>query len=264
MKDIINNKLIINIFWSIVVIIFSLLLYKIITKFITKSMNSERIKILSDKKGKTYIKLANSITKYILIIFTFLLLLQIYGINISSVIAGVGVLGIVFGLAIQDWIKDIIRGTSILSDNYFVVGDVVKYKEIEGKVLVIGLKTTKIQDLRTSNIISIANRNIEEIQVISNYQYVTIPMPYETELEKAEKAIEDIIKIAMESKNINNCRYIGVNELGESSIRYLVEITGNTNNKLQARRDFLRAILVGLAKHKIEVPYNQLDIHQKK
>ena len=55
--------------------------------------------------------------------------------------AGLGILGVIFGLAIQDWLKDIIRGSSILSDNYFAVGDVVKYKDIEGKVLVIEIKT---------------------------------------------------------------------------------------------------------------------------
>ena len=97
---------------------------------------------------------------YVIIVITVLLILQINGINVSSLLAGVGIMGAVIGLAIQDWLKDIIRGTSILSDNYFSVGDIIRYNGIEGKVVVIGLKTTKIQELKTGYIKSIANRKI--------------------------------------------------------------------------------------------------------
>ena len=76
-------------------------------------------------------------------------------------LAGVGIVSVIIGLAIQDALKDIIRGFSILSEEYFSVGDVVTYGDITGKVLVLGLKTTKIKDISTENIISIANRNIE-------------------------------------------------------------------------------------------------------
>ena len=190
-------------------------------------------------------------------------MLQINGVDVSSVLTGVGILGIILGLAIQDWLKDIIRGSSILSDNYFAVGDVVKYKDIEGKVLVIGLKTTKIQDLKTSNILSIANRNIEEIEVVSNLIYINIPMPYEVSLEMAEKAIKDINEAIMKNNNVDGCRYVGVNDLADSSIKYLIEVKCNPLYKLQVRRDSLRSILDEMAKNEISVPYTQIDIHEK-
>ena len=41
----------------------------------------------------------------------------------------------------QDALKDIIRGSTILTDSYFQVGDVVKYGDIMGKVISIGLST---------------------------------------------------------------------------------------------------------------------------
>ncbi len=174
--------------WSIVIIVVAWGTYKLIVDFLISKMESAKFNLATNRKSKTYIRLAKSILRYIFIIGTLLIILQIFGINISAIIAGVGVLGVVFGLAIQDWLKDIIRGSSILSDDYFKVGDVVKYKNIEGKVLVIGLKTTKIQDLRTSNIVSIANRNIDEIEVLSNLIFVRIPMPYEVPVKKSRKS----------------------------------------------------------------------------
>lgn len=248
---------------SIIVILVCIIIYRIIVKFLTISENKAKSKLFTSNKGKTYINLMKSVIRYIFIIITVLIILQINGINVSSVLAGVGVLGVVFGLAIQDWIKDIIRGSSIISDDYFKVGDVVKYKDIEGKVLVIGLKTTKIQDLATSNIISIANRNIEQIEVVSNVIYVRIPMPYEIDIEKAEKAIEDIIEIAEKYETIEKSRYLGVTEFKDSSTEYLLEVRCKPVNKLQTRRDTLRAIKVGLAKNRIEIPYTQIDIHEK-
>ena len=248
---------------SIIVIILSLILYKSVTYFLTKSEKRENSKLFASKKGKTYLKLIKSIIRYIFIILTFLIILQINGINVSSLLAGVGILSVILGLAIQDWLKDIIRGSSILSDNYFSVGDIVKYKETEGKVLVLGLKTTKIQDIRTGNIVSIANRNIEEIQVVSNLVYINIPMPYEIKLKDAEKVIHEICDSVKKNNNVENCRYLSVNELADSSINYLIEITCNPINKLQVRRDALRTILDIMDKNEISVPYNQLDIHQK-
>ena len=264
-----NIKIFLNNIWkfqilnSIVILILSMLLYKIITFIFEKSEEKNAFKLSTSKKRKTYLKLVKNIIRYIFTIVTILILLQINGIDVSSILTGVGIIGVIFGLAIQDWLKDIIRGSSILSDNYFSIGDIVKYKDIEGKVLVIGLKTTKIQDLKTSNILSIANRNIEEIEVVSNLIYINIPMPYEISLEKAEKTIKDIKETIIKNDNVENCRYIGVNELAASSINYLIEVTCNPLYKLQTRRDALRSILEEMAKNNISVPYTQIDIHEK-
>ena len=262
-NEVITKPWVIKIIWTIVIVIINILLYKVLINILVRSIEKSNSRIFSNKKAKTYIKLIKSITRYIFICLTLLLLLQTYGINISSIIAGVGVLGVVFGLAIQDWLKDIIRGSSILSDNYFAVGDIIKYKNIEGKVLVLGLKTTKIQDLKTNNIISIANRNIDEVEIVSNCIFVRIPMPYEVDLKRAENVVNDIVGLVKKCDNIDDCQYLGVSELADSSIQYLLKVVCNPNFKLQANRDTLRSILLGLEKNKIEVPYNQIDVHQK-
>lgn len=166
-------------------------------------------------------------------------------------------------MAIQDWLKDIIRGTSIISDNYFSVGDVVKYNGIEGKVLVVGLKTTKIQELATNNIISIANRNIEEVELISKYIYVRVPLPYELKLDEQHKVVSDVVEIVKKDKLIEDCVNLGLTELADSKIEYLLRVTCDPINRLQVRRNTLEHIIEGLEANGVEVPYNQIDVHQK-
>ena len=253
----------IKILKAMIIIVISYILYKSIDYIIKKSEKNERSKVFASNRSKTYLKLIRSIVRNAFILVTFLIILQINGININSVLAGVGIVGVIFGLAIQDWLKDIIRGTNILSDNYFHVGDIVKYKDTEGKVIVIGLKTTKIQDLATKNVLAIANRNIDEIQVVSPIVHINIPMPYQVPVNAAEKAVMDIVKLIKHNDNVNNCKYIGVTELADSSIQYMLEIECNQQFKLQVRRDALRSVLVGLADNNIEVPFTQIDIHNK-
>lgn len=260
-KVLLENVWYIKIINSVVIILLSIAIYRGVVYFFNKGEEKNKSKIFKSNKGKTYIKLIRNLTRYVFIIITILILLQANGINVSSVLAGVGILGAVFGLAIQDWLKDIIRGSSIISDNYFSVGDIIKYKNIEGKVLLIGLKTTKIQDLKTSNIISIANRNIEEVEIVSKYIYIKIPMPYEVPIERAEKTIDEIVETIKHNNNVNDCRYLGVNELADSSIQYLLEINCNQQFKLQVKRDALRAVLLVFANDNMEVPYTKITIY---
>lgn len=258
LKTILEN----NIVKSILVILVSYFIYKFVQLLIKKTTKSDKMQSIS-KKGKTYMRLSTSILRYIFLIITILVLLQINGVDVSSLLAGLGIASVIIGLAVQDALKDIIRGLTILSDNYFRVGDIVKYKDIEGKVLVIGLRSTKIQDLATSNVVSIANRNIEQIEVVSDKIYVNIPISYEVPLDKAEKAVCEIVEKIKKNDKVTSARYISVNKLDDSAIQYLIEVCGSPEFKLQRKRDTHRVILSVLAKNGMEVPYTQIDIHNK-
>lgn len=256
-----NNEWILKLLCSILVVIIGVIIYSLVVKLIEKTI--EKSKVFNSKKSKTYVKLAKSINRYIFIIIVLVIILKIYDVDVSSMLAGIGIISVIIGLAIQDFLKDIIRGASIISDDYFSVGDVIKYKDIEGKVLVVGLKTTKIQELATSNIYSIANRNIEEVAVLSKLLYIKIPLPYELNLKEQHKVIDDILQMIKGDTLIEDCINVGLTELGSSKMEYLLKVTYNPINKLQVRRNTLEHIIEGLEKNNIKVPYDQIDIHQK-
>ena len=256
---ILNNFDIQKIVSSIIVIIISIIIYKIINGVITKNKNKGTLMISS--RSKTYIRMMSSALRYIFVIITILIVLQINNVDVSSMLAGIGLLGAIFGLAMQDVIKDIIRGFSILSDDYFSVGDIIKYNDIEGKVLVIGLQTTKVKDINTQNVVAIANRNIQEVQVVSTQLDIEVPLSYELDKEKAEVIIEKIIN-NIKNKNIK-CEYRGINKLNDSSVNYLIRINCKQETKPQTRRDAIGIIVDTLEENNIEIPYNQIDVHTK-
>ncbi|MBR3117455.1 MAG: mechanosensitive ion channel family protein [Bacilli bacterium] len=263
-NEFINNIWVQRSIKVIVAIVVAMILYYILSAIIKKSFNSGKIKVLSDKKNSdAYMHLTINVIRYILMLIVFFVILQVFQIDVTSIVAGVGIFGAVFVLAIQDFFKDITRGSSIISGDYYKVGDIVKYKDMEGKVLYLGLKNTKIQDLRTGNVRSIANRNIEDIEVVSKFVFFNIPLPYELQVLDAEKVVNEAIDNIKALKNVDDASYIGTNELADSSILYQVKIKCNPIEKLQVRRDSIRQILLTLEKHDISVPYNQIDVHNK-
>lgn len=248
---------------SLIVIIVSFCIYQFVNRTITKQSERSTDKFSLNKKTKTYLRLIKSIIRYLFILITFLIILEVNGIHISSLLAGVGIISIIVGFAIQDALKDIIKGFDILSDSYYQVGDVIKYEDTIGKVLAIGLKTTKLEDVYTLNIVSISNRNIEKVEVVSHLINIDIPFPYEVKLKKAEEVVSLIVTEIEKKNNIEKCEYRGINNFNDSDIAYQIKVYCNPLEKTQIRRDCLRVILDIFEQNKIDIPYQQIDIHQK-
>ena len=178
-------------------------------------------------------------------------------------IAGVGIISIIVGFAIQDALKDIIKGIDIISDNYYNVGDVIKYNNVIGKVIAVGLKTTKIEDVETMNLISISNRNIEFVEVVSNVINIDIPIGYDVNINVAEKVIENIITNLKKEKKIINAEYKGISDFADSSLKYRIKVYCKPINKVQVKIDSLTKILRVLTDNNISIPFNQIDVHYK-
>lgn len=261
MEEIIKNVLSNNLVQSCIIILVNIFIYETINRLFIKKSKLKSSKISNRKK--TYIKLFSSVLKYVLIALTIIFILKANGVNVDSLLAGAGIIGIVVGFAVQDALKDIIRGMTILADNYFSVGDVVKYKDIMGKVISTSINTTKIEDIKTFNIVSIANRNIEEIEIVSNSIDIMVPLSYELPIDRAEAVVNEIVNEVKKVPDITDCTYKGVSSLNESNIDYMINVRTEPVKRRPITRQVNGIILRVLERNNIEVPYNQLDIHQK-
>ena len=146
---------------------------RLVKRLITS--NSNKIEI---KRRNTIVALVQNIIKYIIIIFAGLVCLRAWEFDVSGIIAGLGVAGVVGGLALQDALKDIIMGCNIIMDNYFVVGDSVTFEGFTGEVIEFGLKNTKIKNA-DGVVYVIANREISKIYNLSQKNsnvYLKIPV----------------------------------------------------------------------------------------
>lgn len=82
-----------------------------------------------------------------------LLALQNYGINVTTLITGLGVGGIAIALAVQNILGDLFAALSIVLDKPFVIGDAISVDGVDGVVERIGLKTTRLRSVNGEQVI---------------------------------------------------------------------------------------------------------------
>ena len=211
MEQFLSNVMTKERYISVAIVIIGAIIYVIsinlIKNFIKKNENNPKL----DKRKKTYLKLFKNILKYVLLIIVSVIILQINGVNVSSIIASLGVITVIVGFALQDALKDIIMGINIVMNDYFSVGDVLKINNVEGKVIEIGLKFTRMKDINNGNIFVISNRNISEALNLSEQLDIDIPLPYEESATKMEKVIDIMIEQISELENVSKVEYKGLN-----------------------------------------------------
>ena len=220
--------------------------------------------VFSDKQRKTYLRMLRSIITAIIVIVIILIVLQLLGINVSSMLAGVGIASIIVGFALQDALKDIFRGLEIVADNYYGIGDVIHYDTNTGQVISINLRTTKIQDINSMNIVSIANRNIDKVEILTGYLFLPVPFPLRIKPTAADTIMQEIAKNIQALPKVTSVINQGVSAISNSSLNYQLQIVCDPISQLQTRRDALGVIAHPFASHKILFPYNQVDFHNKK
>lgn len=216
-----------------------------------------------DASRRSNMLVSLNVLKYVVVLVVGVVVLQMNGIDVAGLAAGLGIAGIVVGFALQDILKDLIMGASIAWDGYFSIGDVVRYKDYEGKVLSMNFKSTKIELTGNKNVVTISNRNISEVEVITGRCAVDVPVPYELSLVEARAAMQEISNRIASLEITTGCDVLGVQELADSCVTYRVRAFCDPADRPVVRRQMLACAQDVLEERGIEIPYNQLDVHMK-
>lgn len=253
---------IMNIVVSGIVILIAWMVWRLIRKALRKTIEerTNRGEMDSrDKKNATNL-LINGV-KTILIVITALAVMQINGIKITSLVAGLGIFSAVVGLALQDFLKDVIMGVHIISDDFFKVGDVVQYNGEEGVVIAFNMRTTKIRSIADNDLITICNRNISEITQSSDSLFVPVPVPYDEPVGRVQEAMKKIVERVRGIDGVAHCRSLGLTDFQDSDLVYTISITCPPAVKLTVRRLTRQAVMEVFTSMGISIPYPQMDVH---
>lgn len=156
LKKLINSALYVLFVFAVYLIL------RRILKVTFKKAGGKKTSPAQKQRIKTISQMLSSILRYLFLIIILLVILSILGVNVTSLLAGLGILTAVVGLAFQDMIKDFIAGIAIIAENQFSVGDtvIVQADGFKGTVTNIGLKTTEITDAK-GDVKILANHNID-------------------------------------------------------------------------------------------------------
>lgn len=110
-------------------------------------------KMETDAAAVTTLSSVSFIIKAVLWIILVLVVLDNFGVNVTSLITGLGISGIAVALAVQNILGDLLSSFSIVFDQPFVIGDFIIVDDYMGAVEHIGLKTTRIRSLSGEQLI---------------------------------------------------------------------------------------------------------------
>jgi len=240
----------------LIIIISAVVIYNLSTIILTKIMGRGRSE-LEKKRLNTVLQLINSIIKYIVVIVTIIMILNIYKINTGSLLAGLGIAGIVIGFALQDAIKDVIGGMNIVLENYFILGDTVKYNDFTGTIIEFGLKSTKIK-ANNGEVLVLSNRCIDRIINLSQKQAVItieIPTSPEHDAKKIQKTLEKVIDRVRKLADVDaeGCYYSGIDRLDGKAVVYTFKVKCKQGKQSEIKRAVLGMVKEAYEKESLKL-----------
>jgi len=247
---------------------FIILLIRVIYLF-TSRMESLLMKedIIIDK---TMVPVIAKVIKVIAIIIIVLIGMQNLGVNLMSLIAGLGLGGLAFALAAKDTVSNLFGSMMIIIDKPFKVGDWVIMNDVEGYVEEIGFRSTRIRTFYNS-LVSMPNSIVANIHIdnMGKRKFrrlkFNLGITYDTTPDKIEKLTSGIKKIIndMEESEKDNCHVV-FNEFSDFSLNILVYFFINVNSyadELLVKEKLLLSIYSLARKTKINFAFPTSTVH---
>jgi len=191
--------------------------------------------------------------------------LNLFGIETTSLVAVVGAAGLAIGLALQGTLSNFAAGTMLLVFRPIHIGDFVEVAGVAGAVKEIGIFTTTIHTGDNVKII-VPNTSVYG-GTIKNYTTnptrridLVMGISYGDDIGVAITAIENVVK-ANENVLADPPPTIAVAELGDSSVNIVVRPWVNGSEYWPTRFALTRALKEGLEAAGCTIPFPQRDVH---
>ena len=206
-----------------------------------------------------------SLAKYVVLIFTGLMVLSQFGIQTASLIAVLGAAGLAIGLALQGTLSNVAAGVMILIFRPFKIGD---YVEVAGQAGTVKAVTLFVTELATPDNVQIIvpNGQVWGSSVV-NYSFhdtrrcdIALGISYEDDIAKAMAAIEEVIK-ADSRANSDPAPMVAVAELADSSVNFTIRIWCASADYWGLKFDMTRALKEKMDSEGISIPYPQQTVH---
>ena len=191
--------------------------------------------------------------------------LGIFGIDLTPVLAGLGITGVVLGFALQESISSLFCGVMIALNSPFRVGDWVDIGDISGTVQSMDLMCVTLSSGDNKKI-TMNNKNVWGNTIV-NYSYIekrrldmSVTVRYTDDLETAKNTIRELIGTYPEIL-ADPAPLVEVGAYNDSSISIYVRPWVKPSDYWPVYWRFNADILKTLQAHGVDMPFNQIDVH---
>ena len=233
-------------------------------KLLDKSLKKERKFSKVDKEVREFLVGFINIALKVLLFIT---ILSILGIPMTSLITILGSAAVAIGLALQGGLSNLAGGLMLLIFKPFKDGDFIETEGQSGTVDSISLFYTTIITV-DNRVVHLPNGGLSN-SVVVNYTAnkkrmlnVDISVSYDSNIDKVKKIITDTLnsidKVIKEEPML-----VRLKTHNSSSLDFVVRAWVDTSDYWDAYYEFMERVKKNLDKNKIEIPYQQLDVHVK-
>ena len=206
-----------------------------------------------------------SFLKWAIAIAVIMIILNVWGVDTTTLVASAGVLTLVIGLGAQSLIADIVAGVFIVFEGEYEVGDIIVLDGWRGTVIEIGIRTTKVEDAGGN--IKIVNNS--EIKAVINQTkddsiakcYLNIN--YEEDIDRVEAAIaKDLPEASKQLQNtLGDIQYKGISEFSNNGVTLFFIVKVKEVDVYQTQREMNKVLMQLLKKNNISLAYQNVVIH---
>ena len=242
-------------FGSAIVICISITLLVVIKKYLIKKVAYTS---KAEQKQNTFIGVIFNLLQYVVVLVCAVLVLQFHGVNVTSIIAGLGIVGAMVGLALQDTMKDVISGINIYNNNFYKVGDLVNYNGNLCEVKYFSARVTKFASLYTGNTFTVCNSTINSIEKVKRNSMVMMYFDFAT----PKKLVDECFEIACaKTTELDFCTRVdnfGLGDISDTGVLFIAKIVceEHPNKILMARAVFMQSIVEECSKRGISPNFN--------
>lgn len=250
-------------FWKLLVMMASVITLETLVVFVLSLPKPK------SHRARSVLSIISSLMKYVAAIVILCWGLSILGVNVSTIVASVGIVALVVGFSAESLIADVVTGAFMIFENHYNVGDIIEVDGFRGTVTDIGIRTTCITDpaenikiVNNSAMKNILNRSDKMSRSVSD-----IGIPYSTDLEKLESAIPGLMQTIYEKhKDMMKepPKYLGVSELGDSAVVLRFMVFVDEKDIYSGARVLNHDLFIGFRHLGVEVPFPQMDVHLDK
>lgn len=261
-----------NIIGKLVAIVIIMIAVKIIirltNKVIDRTLRDKGHKnyFTNNKRANTIAQILKKLVKYTLYFISALMILEMFGVTTTSILATAGVGGLAIGFGAQSLVKDMITGFFIILEDQFSVGDYIQVLSFNGVVEELGMRVTKLRDF-SGELHIIPNG---EISVVTNRTrgtmraLVEVGIAYEEDIDNAIRVVE---KVAEEIKRTNESvldgpTISGVTKLDHSGVNIRMVARTKPMEQWGVEREMRKKIKEAFDRENIEIPYSKMVVYQ--
>jgi MscS family membrane protein len=216
------------------------------------------------------IPFATEIGKVIIIIFAlFIVLGNVFAINITALATGLGIGGIAIAMASKESLENLLGSFTIFFDRPFTVGDIVQVGNVTGKVAKVGFRSTRITTFDRS-IVTVPNKKMIDAELdnlglrpVRRVKF-HIGLTYSTSTDQIKKIVEELQEMINIHPKTNDDGRVRFQEFGASSLDILVIYYVNSpkwEDLINAKQDINYKIMDIVKKHNSDFAFPSTSVY---